>query len=249
MRPRRGWSRSEGEAAPPRGAFVRESQVWTPSRVSPAQARPVRSAAQGGRTGCSWAGRREAEAGRNYGGEECGRGSGLRLPGSRAARPTDAGRGGSRGGALWGPRVREALKARGGRASECRGQGGCSPRVPLGQNSRCEEAHGSHTRGRCECSSSCLVSTPEKPGWRRAFWAHIVGRMHSEKDTRFFANRSFIAERPDECSNRESSVTCLSSLSSRKCIPEKASLSSRNESFLPKLSPDLHWKVHSPEKR
>ena len=131
MRPRRGWSRSEGEAAPPRGAFVRESQVWTPSRVSPAQARPVRSAAQGGRTGCSWAGRREAEAGWNYGGEECGRGSGLCLPGSRAARPTDAGRGGSRGGALWGPRVREALRARGGRASECRGQGGCSPRVPL----------------------------------------------------------------------------------------------------------------------
>lgn len=122
MRPRRGWCRAEGEAVPPRGAFVRESQVWTPPCVSPAQARPVRSAAQGGRTGCSWAGRREAEAGRNYGGEACGRGSGLRLPGSRAARPTDAGRGGPRGGALWGPRVREALSALGGRASERRGQ-------------------------------------------------------------------------------------------------------------------------------
>lgn len=48
---------------------------------------------------------------------------------------------------------------------------------------------------------------------------------------------------------RESSVICLSSFSSRKCIPEKASLSSRNESFLPKLSPNLRWKVHSPEKR
>ena len=48
--------------------------------------------------------------------------------------------------------------------------------------------------------------------------------MRSEKDTRFFANKSFIAERPDECSNYQRIFSHMSKLIQQQEVYTRESL-------------------------